>query len=323
MRLTRYPLAAALSDNLPTVAFAVLLLAAGALTFWRRPGSPSARAFLATTALVPMAITAAPCGLGAIDLAGGRGIWPHAGGELWCALGMGTALVTAVTLTGVPDRVRRRPWLLAVAYLVPLAGYGVWVAAMAGGDQPDAARLQVLLTVAGPALLATTPAVLAVTGVLYVRAIDREDRLATRLVLLGVGGGVVARLLLGDVPQRITGRAPGALAAPHPPDRGRRCSAAWPWRSCATGSTRSSRPSGAPWSRPSSLALVGAAFLGLVVARWTSPPTSPSGRCSPVASSRCSSCRSPSPCSGPCAGRCTATGTSRTGSCRTSGAWTR
>ncbi len=43
------------------------------------------------------------------------------------------------------------------------------------------------------------------TGVLYVHAIDREDRLATRLVLLGVGGGVVARLLLGDVPQRITG----------------------------------------------------------------------------------------------------------------------
>ncbi len=112
VRLTRYPLAAALSDNLPTVAFTVLLLAAGALTFWRRPESPSARAFLATTALVPMAITAAPCGLGAIDLAGGRGIWPHAGGELWCALGMGTALVTAVTLTGVPDRVRRRPWLL-------------------------------------------------------------------------------------------------------------------------------------------------------------------------------------------------------------------
>ena len=89
VRLTRYPLAAALSDNLPTVAFTVLLLAAGALTFWRRPESPSARAFLATTALVPMAITAAPCGLGAIDLAGGRGIWPHAGGELWCALGHG------------------------------------------------------------------------------------------------------------------------------------------------------------------------------------------------------------------------------------------
>ena len=99
----------------------------------------------------------------------------------------------------------RRPWLLTLAYFVPLAGYAVWALAMSGSDQPDAARLQALLTVAGPALLTTVPAVLGVTAVLYVQAVDREDRLATRLVLLGVGGGLVARLLLGDLPQRITG----------------------------------------------------------------------------------------------------------------------
>ena len=247
-----------------------------------------------------MAITASPCGLGAIDLAGGRGIWPHAGGELWCALGMGTALVTAVTLTGIPDRVRRRPWAARCGLPRP-PGRLRHLGGRDGRQRPaDAARLQVLLTVAGPALLATTPAVLAVTAVLYVRAIDREDRLATRLVLLGVGGGLVARLLLGDIPQRITGeplvpwplltllsprgarlRGGGDPALPARRDRADRPARPGPGPRAGPGRRRLHRPGRA---------------------RWTWPPTSPSSRCWPVASSRCSCSRSPSPCSGPCAG---------------------
>ena len=234
------------------MAFTLLLLAAGALTFWRRPDSASARAFLATTVLVPMALTASPWGLGAIDLAGGRGAWPHAGGEILCALGIGTALVAAVTLTGMPEPVQRHPWALGAAYLVPIAGYAVWAiwsVTTAGPDQSDAARLQALLTVVGPALLATAPAVLGVTGVLYVRSVDREDRLATRLVLLAVGGGLAARVLLGDLPQRLAGGSSPTLATAHPVRRhgGARL------RSVAIQRYRlggSSPPCAGRWSRP-------------------------------------------------------------------------
>ncbi len=70
-----------------------------------RPPGPSSP----PRVLVPMALTASPFGLGAIDLAGGRGAWPHAGGEILCALGIGTALVAAVTLTGMPEPVQRHP----------------------------------------------------------------------------------------------------------------------------------------------------------------------------------------------------------------------
>ena len=41
----------------------------------------------------------------------------------------------------------------------------------------------------------------------YLRSEERSDRLATRLVLLALAGGLALLLLLGDLPERLAGRA--------------------------------------------------------------------------------------------------------------------
>ncbi|HWM73978.1 MAG TPA: sensor histidine kinase [Nocardioides sp.] len=203
--LTSYPIADAVSDNVAAVAVAVMLLAAGSIVFWHSPRAASARAFLLATALLPAGLTSYPFGLGAVDVAGGRGVWPQLVGELVLALAFGTMLVTALTFLSTPERLRRHPWAYVTPYVVPLVGYAVWVLAVADRQTPEAARLQAMLAVAVPALVATGLVILAVLVRSYLRAGEREDRLAVRLVLLAVGGGLGVRLLLGDIPQRLAG----------------------------------------------------------------------------------------------------------------------
>jgi hypothetical protein len=80
----------------------------------------------------------------------------------------------------------------------------VWVAAvLAAADGPH--RTQALLSVAAPSLVVVVPAVLAVLVVTYLRAGSREVRLAARLVILVLGAGLGIRLLLGDLPEQVTG----------------------------------------------------------------------------------------------------------------------
>jgi signal transduction histidine kinase len=205
--LTRYPVLDAVGSNLTPVALAVMVLVAGSLVFWHRPRHAAARAFLSAAALAPCLLTAYPLGLGAADLAGGRGVWPHLVGEIALALALGSLLVTAITLAGAPGWLRRHPWAYVAPYAVPLAGYGVWVLALAAGQDTRPARLQSLLTVWGPALVATAPLVLAALVYGYLRRDDRDDRLALRLVLLAVAGAVGVRLLLSDLPTQLAGRS--------------------------------------------------------------------------------------------------------------------
>ena len=204
--LTRYPVAAAAVANPSAVVLGALLLAAGSFCYWRRPGAAAPTALLAGTALAPAALTAYPFGVGAIDLAGSRGLWPHLTGEALASLGLGCALLAALTLTGTPAWLGRHPWAVVAPCLVPAMGWAVWLLAArdrlaAGG--PGA--WQAWATLVGPGLLATVPAILVVTAWAHVRAEGREDRLATRLALIGVGGGVAGWLLLGQVPQWLTG----------------------------------------------------------------------------------------------------------------------
>ena len=202
--LTRYPAADVAYRNLGTLVLVGMPLAAATLVFWRRPRSPVTRAFLVATALVPAVLTSWPFGLGVIDLAGSRGTWPHFTGEALCAAGIGTLLLTTLLFLPPPSGLPRR-WSTVVAYAVPLVGYVVWVLAVAQWLEPAAARLQGLITVAGPALAATVPVTLAVLVGGYLQAPTRQDRLAVRLVLLALVGGLGVRILLVDVPRRITG----------------------------------------------------------------------------------------------------------------------
>jgi signal transduction histidine kinase len=203
--LTRYPFLDVAYANLGILALAAVPLAAASLVFWRRPLSPVARSFLVATSLVPALLTSWPLGLGVIDLAGGRGTWPHFLGEAMCAAGIGTLLLTTVLFLPRASGLPRRWADPVVAFGVPIVGYVVWLLAYAVRLDPPAARLQAVITVAGPALAATVPVALALLVRGYLRAPTRQDRLAVRLVLLALLGGLGVRILLIDLPRRITG----------------------------------------------------------------------------------------------------------------------
>ena len=199
VRLTHYPVAAALRAAPHVVALVALLLLTGSLVFWSRPTAGTTRAYLAATALLPAALTSAPFGVGVIDLAGSRGVWPRAAGEGLAALGTVALVVSVARLVHTDGRVLPRI-VPGVALLAPLAAYGVWlgVALPAAASSPE--RLMVLGTVAAPAVAATVPLMLLTGALARARAERREDLLATRLVLLGLGAGVGAWILLGQVP---------------------------------------------------------------------------------------------------------------------------
>jgi two-component system NarL family sensor kinase len=201
--LTGYPVTDAVTRNGASLAVAAMLLAAASFAFWHRPRSPAAAAFLAGAAAIPFLLTSTPFGVGAINLAGSRGVWPQLVGELVCAVGIGALLLSAVALAAPAGWLRRHGWAVALAFAIPVAGYAAWLLAFAVGRDASAARLQTIATVAAPALVATFPVIVAVLLGGYLRAREREDRLALRLVLLAVIGGVAVRVLFIDLPARL------------------------------------------------------------------------------------------------------------------------
>ncbi|WP_210438340.1 sensor histidine kinase [Nocardioides xinjiangensis] len=199
--LGTYPVSPALRSSPHVPLLAALLLATGSVVFWLRSASASARAFLASTALLPAAVASTPFGTSVVDLAGGRGVWPRAGSEALAALGM-VALVLSVALTTRPEG--RARWTAGALAVVPLLGYAAWLAVRVGAAS-TAERPGVLTTVAAPALAAAVPALAAAAALAHARARSRGDVLATRLVLLGLAAGVGAWLVLGPLPALVGG----------------------------------------------------------------------------------------------------------------------
>ena len=197
--LVRYPVVDAVWENAPIVASALLALVAGGVAFWVRPRAAASRALLGATSLTPAALTASPWGLGAIDVAGSRGLWPHVVGEAAGAAGLGLALLAAVTLRAPQGWLRSRWWLVPATVLVPFAGYAAWAGVTALRTDPGAERTQSLLSILLPSLLVALPAVVLVLGVTVGRAGSREVRVAARLALLTLVSGVVTRVLLAPV----------------------------------------------------------------------------------------------------------------------------
>ena len=204
--LAAYPLTAALADNVAAVVVAIGLLLCGSLVFWFRPRDPAAWALLGVSMTLPAGLTAYPLGLSVIDLAGARGVWPHVGGEVLFSLGIGFLLVMALTFPWVRSWIRRHPASFLFVLVVPFLGYAMWALVAARGVHSELARLHSLITIAAPGLLATLPLVILALADGYARAPGREDRIAIRLMLLGVATAVTIRVLLGDLPQRLTGR---------------------------------------------------------------------------------------------------------------------
>ena len=202
--LTTFPLGRAVLADLPTVLAALMLLVSGSLAFFVRPDLVAAWAFLGFASLAPVHLASAPWGLGAVDLSGGRGYWPHVAAEVICAVGLGLALLAAATLRAPRAWLVNHPWAVPVTVLFPFAGYAAWATAVAlATDGPT--RTQGLLSVAAPSLVVVVPAVLLVLVLTYLRADSREVRLAARLVMLVLVAGLGLRVLLGDLPERLTG----------------------------------------------------------------------------------------------------------------------
>jgi len=198
VRLDRYPLADAAARNAVPIVLAVVVLTVASVVFWRRPRDRAAAAFLVGAALLPGALTTHPFGIGAVDLGGGRGTWPHvAGGLLGCA-GLAGVLVAVAEVGSA--RSGRAPWRGLALATVPFLGYATWLLMRLPRSSPEAARLQVTLAVLGPALAATVAVAFVVLVVSSLRAPDREGRLAARLVLLAAAGAIGLRVLLVDVP---------------------------------------------------------------------------------------------------------------------------
>jgi signal transduction histidine kinase len=197
--LSRYPLADALRENLPVVAAALLAVLAGSVAFWARPFAAASQAFLGATSLFPAALVSGPWGLGAIDVAGSRGSWPHVVGEVACTLGVGLGLLSAVTLRTGNGWVRSRRWLVPASLAFPFLGYAVWVGATLVRTDPGPERSQALLSIVVPSLVVAVPATAVVLALTVSRASTREVRVAARLALLALVSGVAARLLLSPV----------------------------------------------------------------------------------------------------------------------------
>jgi signal transduction histidine kinase len=206
VELTSYPLGAAAADNIPTLVLALGLLVAGTYLFWARPRDATCLALLSLGVAVPSGMTAYPLGLGGIDLAGSRGVWPHVVGDLVYTVGVGSMLLIALTFPWTRAWLKAHPVAWLVPYLVPFLGYAVWAVGFARDTEPDAARLQDLIMFSGPALLVALPLILVIEAHGYVRAPTRDDRIALRLVILGTLGAVLVRVLLGEVPQQLIGR---------------------------------------------------------------------------------------------------------------------
>ena len=201
--LARYPILDAVRENLPVVAVALLTVAAGSVAFWLRPLAAATRAFLGATSLLPAALTSAPWGLGAVDLAGSRGLWPHVVGEVACTLGVGLALLAALTLRTPHGWLRGRPWVAPMAVVAPFAGYAGWVGLTMARTDAGPERTQALLSVVAPSLVVAVPVAAVALALTVSRARSREVRLAARLALLALVSGVAVRLLLGDLPDRL------------------------------------------------------------------------------------------------------------------------
>jgi len=200
--LGTYPVLRAVRSAPLVPLLAAVVLLVGSLVFWSASGSASARALLAASALLPAAVTSTPWGPDVVDL--GRGAWQQAAGEAIAALGL-VALVLAVSLT--TGQSARQRWGTAALAAVPLLAYaGSLVPRLDAAGSP-AARLQVMSSVAAPALWASIPVLLVAATLAHLRADRREEVLATRLALLGTGAGVGAWFVLGPSPVLLTDRA--------------------------------------------------------------------------------------------------------------------
>ena len=244
-------------------------------------------------------VTAYPLGTGALDLAGGRGVWPQLGGEVAWAAASRRRPAAALTFPSSVVRCASSPWSVAGGPRRPARRHrhlGAGRRLAPGSPGEPAAGALLTMASAGAA------------GDRAARAGRARPRLRPGAEPAGPGrpaaapvGGRHGRPRPSAAPRAPRAAPAAGRCSPGTSSRWCCCPCSWPdWcsRCCGSGWTRSTRRYAARWSSwswwPSSVRCSSPR-----PGSSAGPPTRRSGRWWPAASSPCSWSRSPSPCAAP------------------------
>ncbi len=169
------------------------------LVFVRRPRDHAARALLLVAALIAAGAAVSPFLL-VIDLAGGRGVWPFVSDRIARALMWGALLHFTLVFPERAPALRRRAWLLGLAYLGPFLLYGLYLAATLPGATTQLERLGRFVSVSRLASYVYPLVVVGTMALRYWRLPPGGPRQRLKWVLVTFAVSVALFLALGEIP---------------------------------------------------------------------------------------------------------------------------
>ncbi|MBB5874291.1 signal transduction histidine kinase [Allocatelliglobosispora scoriae] len=202
--LTDYPFPALAERNAHTLPYILFMVLLPALVVARRPRDPAAVTLYLVAVLQFIGYASHMYGTQAIEVATGR-LWVSTAAEVVNCLLWACLLHFAISFPQTWPVLRRRPWLTALAYVLPFAAYAM-VVAHALPTAHGLRRTWTLLGVSVPAAEFFPLLVLAAVIVSYVLARDPAARQRMRLVSYGLVVLAGGYLLLGRLPEQIIGR---------------------------------------------------------------------------------------------------------------------
>lgn len=204
VRLGGFPLADGLDHHLPVILLALTMYLIATFVVVHRPREPAARALYLIATTIPVTVSAYPFSPQAIDVVSGR-LWPFVVADLGNCVIWGALLHFAVVFPQPLKPVARRPWLVSVAYLLPLAYQGVRLAVILPSVNDPLARLQ-LLAVPSQWAAHVQPFLVAAAVVFgYRSAPDALVRRRMRWSVTAIGVAAAFYLALGQIPARLIG----------------------------------------------------------------------------------------------------------------------
>jgi signal transduction histidine kinase len=206
--LAPYPSNQLLTANWGVLATLLAMESVAIFVFWRRPRDPAARLFFLSSSWIVAALTTVLAGLQVLDFA-----TPRAFGLFWLSLGGTSLLASPVFLHLVlvwpqpHPLVVRRPWLIPLAYGGALGLGGSALLATKLGSPNALTWMATWEPIGGLVeLLAGGLAIGALLTTYRYSATGSQGRAQIRWVLFGLGLAFALGLLLGALPEWLTGR---------------------------------------------------------------------------------------------------------------------
>jgi signal transduction histidine kinase len=205
LRLHDFDVPGAFMNNVVVYALPLVLLAVAMFVFVQRPRDRAAQLMLALAVFLIAGTGEWPLGLRAIDIAGGRGVWPYIGSDIANALMWGVWTHFAVVFPQPPRRLAARPRLIFWVYLLPFALYLLGLAISLPQTHVPLARLEQLTVISEPASR-VVPIVLVILFVLaYRRTTEPAARQRLRYVIASLLGALAIYVAAGQLPDVLVG----------------------------------------------------------------------------------------------------------------------